>query len=256
MSKNRSFKMNDRQKKILGILREKRFLTITEIANQIHFSKSTIRRDLDVLQNQNLIERTHGGALFMKPNEIEMPMNMKENINRQQKLYIAGLATNYVQENQTIFLDSSSSCSILGRELTNFTHLKIVTPNLITAEYLSQNSKNDVYVVGGKISDTFASSLVTAEQISMYICDIAFMSCRGLDINYGMTDRVESESMIKRAIIDHAKYNILLVDDSKFGKTLHFADYPIDKLDTIITNKQPTKKIQKYINDNNVELVY
>lgn len=248
--------MNNRQQRILGILKDQRFLTVGELASLIHFSKSTIRRDLDDLEKSNLIQRTHGGALYLKPNEIEMPTNVKENVRAKQKHYIAGLATNYIQENQTIFLDGSSTCTILAKDLSSFEHLTVITTNLVTATYLSLNTQNKVIIVGGTMSDVLASSAYSAAYIKNYVYDLAFFSCRGLNKKFGITDRLESEASIKQAMVSHAKNNILLIDSQKFGQTFTFEDCQMNELQTIITNKKPSEDYQKFISDNNVELVY
>ena len=89
--------MKDRQKLLLTILKDKNFLTISDLAKHMHYSASTIRRDLKELENNGLVQRIHGGALVLKPNEIETPTTIKQHINLTEKKYIAALASGYVE---------------------------------------------------------------------------------------------------------------------------------------------------------------
>lgn len=248
--------MNDRQNRILAILKEKQFLTISEIAKSINYSESTVRRDLNKLETQEIVKRTHGGALLLKPHQIEMPTEYKQNIHWRQKDYLARLATGYIEDNQFIFLDGSSTSNTLAHYLNKTDNLRIVTTNMSTATYLSIHTRNEIYAIGGLMNDTFTSSTMALENLNRFNYDLAFISCRGISPKYGITDRVESEAEIKQTVVRRSEHSILLADDSKFSQAFPYVDCEVGQLSAVVTNKEPNTEYMKMFKDNGVEVVY
>ncbi|WP_410476883.1 sugar phosphate isomerase family [Lactobacillus helsingborgensis] len=64
------------------------------------------------------------------------------------------------------------------------------------------HTQNKINVIGGRMIDTYSSSMITARNLRDYVFDISFMSCRGFSLEYGVTDKVESESSPKHTLID------------------------------------------------------
>ena len=248
--------MKDRQKLLLTILKDKNFLTISDLAKHMHYSASTIRRDLKELENNGLVQRIHGGALVLKPNEIETPTTIKQHINLTEKKYIAALASGYVENRQNIFLDSSSTANILAKNLAAFSDLNIATTNLETAIYLNLHTQNKINVIGGRMIDTYSSSMITARNLRNYVFDISFMSCRGFSLEYGVTDKVESESSLKHTLIECSKKLVLLVDSNKMGLVFPYRDCKLSQIFAVVTDKRPAKQYSKLFEKNNVEVVY
>lgn len=153
--------MKDRQLKIIKLLERSRFLSVSQLSKQLHYSQSTIRRDLQVLEKADFLERFHGGALLLRPDEHEMPTDVKANLHTKEKNYIASLASEYIQDNQVIFLDGSSTSNILAHNLLNFQNLFIATTNMSTAIYLSKNSSNKILALGGIMKDVIGTSTLT-----------------------------------------------------------------------------------------------
>lgn len=248
--------MNERQEHLLMLLKDKNYLTIAELSKVLHYSPSTIRRDLKMLANKGLVKRTHGGAIRLKANEIETPTTIKQHINLSEKKYIAQLASAYVQNRQNIFIDSSSTANILARCLGSFKDLNIVTTNLETAIYLNLHTQNKISIIGGNMVDTYTSSMITVNYLMNYVFDISFMSCRGVSLKYGVTDKVESESNVKQALIKRTKKSILLVDSAKFGQALPYKDCELCQISAIVTNEKPDEQFSKLFEQNGVEIVY
>lgn len=247
---------NIRENKILSILKEEKFLTISEIAKAINYSSSTVRRDLNKLENKNLIKRTQGGALFLEPHEVEMPTDFKQKIHWRQKKYISRLAMDYIKDNQVIFLDGSSTSNALARYLKSFESLKIVTTNMSTAIFLNLYTKNKVYATGGLMRDVLTSSVLTLHMVNKFNFDLSFISCRGIDPRFGITDRVEIEAEIKQIIAKRSKRLVLLVDNSKFNLSFPYVDCDASELSAIVTNKKPEPKYLEMFNENEFELYY
>lgn len=248
--------MNNRQKRLLDLLREHRFMTVSTLAEILHYSPSTIRRDLNVLEKTRLVQRTAGGALAIQEKYIEAPQSFKQSIHRKEKRYIANLAMEYISEYNSLFLDSSSTSSIVARTLSNYRHLTVITPNLCTALEIEKNTDNMVYTLGGRLQDVLCNGVETNQYAADFLVDIAFISCRGLVLPTGIYDQLENEAKLKQTFRDQAKKVVLLIDHHKFDHKYLFRILPLIRLDAIVTDEKPAKKYIDCFEKNNIELVY
>ncbi|WP_228706358.1 MULTISPECIES: DeoR/GlpR family DNA-binding transcription regulator [Lactobacillus] len=153
-------------------------------------------------------------------------------------------------------MDNSSTANILARCLGTFKDLNIVTTNLETAIYLNLHTQNKISIIGGNMIDTYTSSMSTVEYLMDFVFDISFMSCRGVSLKYGVTDKVESESNVRRALIKRTKKSILLVDSAKFGQALPYKDCELCQISAVVTNEKPDKQYNEFFERNGVEIVY
>ncbi len=230
----------ERQNKILEILDRRQAVTVDELCAELYSSGATIRRDLQILENNGLIRRTHGGAVHIDANARDFPLTLRENENLNAKEILAQRAMPLIKDGQTLFMDSSSTVCHLARRLSGFQHLRVITNGLKTANILADLGGVDVYGTGGHLRDTAKSFVGTQamEFVQQFNADLAFLSCRGVDPDVGITDSDEQEASLKRVFIRNAKHVILLCDTTKFGKRYFSKIGPLDAVHKIITNGQ------------------
>ena len=210
----------ERQDKILEILSVKKAVTVDELCAELYSSGATIRRDLKLLENNRLIHRTHGGAVYIEGNASDSPLTLRESENMSQKEKIAKKALPLIHDGMTIFMDASSTVAALASKLNGFKQLRVVTNGIKTCNILSEKNGVEVYCTGGKLREN-AKSLTGAaalHAISGFYADLAFFSCRGIDPNAGYSDSNEEEAELKRAYMQHASKVVLLCDSSKLQK--------------------------------------
>lgn len=128
--------MKQRENEILDLLKKHKYISINKLASILNYSKSTIRRDLNNLSDIKLVQRTPGGAVLIRDQYTEDPLDIRQYTNIEKKRLIADLAIDYIENYASIFLDSSSTCYFLAKKLKQKQHAVIVTPNLITVNYL------------------------------------------------------------------------------------------------------------------------
>lgn len=237
----------ERQDKILEILGKKKAVTVDELCAELYSSGATIRRDLKLLENNRLIHRTHGGAVYIEGNASDFPLTLRESENMLQKEKIAKKALPLIHDGMTIFMDASSTVAALASKLNGFKQLRVVTNGIKTCNILSDKSGVEVYCTGGKLREN-AKSLTGAaalHAISGFYADLAFFSCRGVDPAVGYSDSNEEEAELKRAYMKHASKVILLCDSSKFQKKYFCKIGDIDGLWKIISDIDlPTEYIK------------
>src|SRR5690606_3019612 len=127
MESHRTMK-RDRQAQVLDLLESNGFQTIKQLAHHFGVNESTIRRDLYLLEKDQLIERTHGGALPTR--EADKPSYLKETINQPEKVAIGAAMAERVLDGQTILLDSGTTTLEVARRLRG-ERLTVITNDLM-----------------------------------------------------------------------------------------------------------------------------
>ncbi|ULO04995.1 DeoR/GlpR transcriptional regulator [Paenibacillus sp. 19GGS1-52] len=143
--------MGTRQHEIMKLLELKQQVTIIELAEVFKVSQMTIRRDLDQLQSEGRIQRSHGGAVKVK-RFMGADYDQRSNENKAEKLAIAREAVNHIEDGMSIILDAGTTVAGMVEELEKFKGLKIITRDLHTALLLSNEERFgsfDVYCTGG-----------------------------------------------------------------------------------------------------------
>ncbi len=230
----------ERRNQILDILSKKQAATVEELCAALYSSGATIRRDLQILENSGLIRRTHGGAVHIDNNTRDFPLTLRENENAASKEQLAQKALSLIKDGQTLFMDSSSTVCHLARRLSGFQSLRVITNGLKTANILAEIGGVEIYSTGGRLRENAMS--FTGNQAMEFVrnfhADIAFISCRGIDPEVGITDSDESEASLKRIYIGNSKQVVLMCDSSKLGKRYFCKVAPLDAANKIITNGQ------------------
>lgn len=230
----------ERQNQILSILDTRHAVTVDELCAALYSSGATIRRDLQVLENRGLIRRTHGGAVHIDANTRDFPLTLRENENLSAKEALVQRAVPLIKDGYTLFMDSSSTVCRLARRLVGFQQLRVITNGLKTASILAEIDGVEVYGTGGRLRQG-AMSFVGNQAMDFarrFNADYAFISCRGVDAEAGITDSDEQEAELKRVYMQNARTVALLCDSSKIGKRYFCKISPLDSVHKIITNVQ------------------
>lgn len=249
--------MNKRQQQILDLLDKKKYVSISFLVNELHYSESTIRRDLKKMNSLGMIKRTPGGAMIVKDKFTENPDDLKFKINSEEKKLISELAIDFVEDFNTIFLDSSSTCQYLSEQLDRRKGLTIATTNLSTALMIDvKDNNNKLISIGGNVNDGKVGGFITNLVLSTISVNIAFLSCRGITVDYGSSDILDTEASIKQKIAEQADKVILLADSSKINKRFMYKSLKLDNIDVFITDKKPPNDFCEVLSSYDIEIVY
>lgn len=230
--------MNTRHSKILSILREKKYASVAFLSENLYISESTIRRDLTELQRDGLIVRTRGGAMFVEDTYLEWPLAFKSFANTDKKQIIAAKALALLKDNQTVFMDSSSTCAAFAKNISDRKGLTCLTNGIVCASILSNLPAAKVYAVCGEVYPKRYSITGTdaCRYISSFYGDIAFVSCRGISKNAGITDFSKGDSDVKKEFRKRCKKLALLADSTKLGKEFFHKTFDLSEVDYFISD--------------------
>lgn len=248
----------ERREEIISYLSQHKSATIEELSRKIFCSPSTVRRDLNFLQEEGQVRRTRGGVIYVEKDTYDPPYSSRMIDHFQEKQLIAGYAEPLIEDNMTLFMDSSSTCTCLARKLKHFNNIKLLTNSPLLVYELSQDSNVEVYCAGGKIYPK-TNTLTGGEAckfIMQFHSDIFFTSCRGIDGQTGPTDFIGEAAQVKSFFSMNSTKTALLIDSSKFNHTYNYKTFHFSELDYIICDKAPDSSIIDACKKNQVELIY
>lgn len=180
----------ERQKKILDYLNKNRKATTKELSQLLDVSTTTIRTDLNQMDRENLITKTHGGAVYNDRNldNIELTGRAyffdERALRIKRKEAIANKAIKLIKNHMCIYLDASSTCYTLGMKLSGFTKLTVITNGINLAMALKDIPGITVILTGGIVTSVSSSIegllgedlLKNSYRYRIYICPWFF--CR------------------------------------------------------------------------------
>ncbi len=228
-------KKDERQSKIYHILLDEGRISVKGLATRLKVTPETIRSDLSDMEDQRRVIREHGFARPLSTLE-EVPIQMREQENLDDKRRAALRAIEEIKENQTVFLDSGSTI-LLGLPALSFKNVTIVT-NGIQLAYEAGILGYHTIFCGGEISNVglrthghFCIDIIDRIQF-----DLALLGTDGLMGARSFTALAFNEIAVKEHILAHSKKNIVVTDRSKFEKKAAFNIGNFRDIDLLVTN--------------------
>jgi DeoR/GlpR family transcriptional regulator of sugar metabolism len=247
----------ERRNKILTILQKENRVLVSDLSKAFDVTEETIRRDLEKLEQEGFAKKTYGGAIATENAYTDQPFTVRKTSNVLKKQAIAEIVASIVQDGDHIMLDSSSTSGYIAKQLKNKKNLTIITNSVEILLDTSEITGWKVISTGGLLREGSLSLLGhQAEQVvSNYHVDKAIISCKGVDLERGISDSTELEAYIKQQMIASANTTILAVDSSKLEKTSFIKICDLGKVDVIVTDEVPDEKWNEVLATKNVELI-
>ncbi|MDT2850372.1 DeoR/GlpR family DNA-binding transcription regulator [Vagococcus carniphilus] len=250
--------MKKRRDEIVSIINEKNEVDVAELSKRFNVSKPTIRADLNELDEQGLIHRTHGGA---KKKELDFPLKDSEYDERklkniEDKKEIAKKALSLIEDDDCICLDASSTCYELAK-LIFYSDKKItvLTSGLRTANLLKESNNLTVIIIGGivKAKSNAVEGNLSSSLIQMFNIKIFFTSSYAISINEGLSDFSLHEANLKNELIRASLKTVALIDHTKFNKNSIIKFGNLSDINAIITDRKISPEVYKqYSNRMNI----
>ena len=246
----------ERQKKIVEIVNERLSIRVTELSKIFSVTEETIRRDLEKLEKENLLMRSHGGAVSIEEDKGETSYLEREVTNAAEKKAIAAVAVCSIEPGDQIVLDASTTAWYVAKELPDMP-LTVLTNSIKVAIELSKKEQIKVISTGGTLLPQSLSYVgpLAERSLSMYHVNKAFLSCKGVHLEKGLSDLNESQALLKKQMMEISDEIILMVDSSKFGTRAFSQISPITKADCIITDSNLDVEIIKQLEEKQINVV-
>lgn len=225
---------SERLEEILKILNRYHYVTVDYLVEKIRYSPASIRRDLTILEKQGLVKRSYGGVEIKK--ESYTPFKFRQHSMKTEKNSMAEKAAELVRDNDTVFIDGSTTAQYLGHYLLNKKNITVVTNNMILASYLSENGIK-VYCAGGYVHENpgVLAGEITNRTFSSFHADITFFSSLGFDNGYIYTSN-EFFLQHHSIMVENADKRVFICGSDKIGVKKNFIVCDLDKIDYFISD--------------------
>ncbi|WP_280770575.1 DeoR/GlpR family DNA-binding transcription regulator [Salipaludibacillus daqingensis] len=210
----------ERKNQIKEMIIEKKSLTVAQMTKQFKVTEETIRRDLKQLEEEGILTRTYGGAYISEGVQNDVDINLREYIHVEGKKKIAKKCLSFIHSGDSIFLDASTTSLMIASMLNNL-NLTVVTNSIKVVNTLNDSPNINLVVIGGTFSRSSQSNLGRAAESDLlnYFYDAAFISCRSVSMDHGITDSNELQAGVRNIAAKHGNQVFLIADYTKFDKT-------------------------------------
>jgi len=230
--------LTERHQHILKKLKKEGSVNVIDLCNELNVSSVTIRKDLKLLEDKNLLYRTHGGGTLSNPYTGDRPVNEKEKIRSGEKLSIGEAAASLIEPNDCILIASGTTVLSLAKNIRPNGNLTVITAALNVAQELIKHDGIEVIQLGGLLRKT--SSSVTgsyAERILQdFSCSKLFLGVDGIDLEFGLTTTNMMEAQLNKKMIEASQKTIVLADSTKFGKRGFGRICKLENIEQVITD--------------------
>ncbi len=228
-----------RQTRIRERLAAQPGVAIGDLAREFGVSEMTVRRDLDALEGQSHILRTHGGAVLTERMILEFDYRNRRELNRPAKRAIAAEARKLIQPGMRLILDTGTTTLELAALLHDGKDLTIITPSLAVASELQHASGVEVILLGGIIrrGSPDLTGPVTEHCLELFSADIAFQGVEGIGPDGAVYNTDLRLARVDRLMRKASRQCCILADSSKIGTTALARSGSLADVHFLITDK-------------------
>ena len=232
----------ERQRRLLEILKQRRSAQLDDLASHLGVSSSTIRRDLEQLEKQRLVERTHGGAVYVDDQPtvsnratMSLAARMQERVSEKQA--IARYAASLVEPDMTLLLDGGSTI-VMAAQCIEARPIQVVTTSLSVANIFKEDDEVELLLAGGSLyprSEVTVGPITTATLAELH-ADVLMLSLAGIEGDAGYNINL-SMARVEQVMLQQATHSVMLMDSAKFGRKSLTRVCSVRDVDKIVTDQ-------------------
>ncbi len=212
--------LNARQQEILDILYEMGKISVANLSKRLYVTEMTVRRDLTAMEKGGFLKRYHGGAVLMS-NQREMPLSHRIMFDEEEKKALAKKCLPFLNDNMSIFIDSSSTCQYIIPYIASFKNMKIIT-NSVKALLTASSLHIPCILIGGDYYEQDMCLIGSiAEQYTRELnVDLAFFATAAYSDDGIISDFDEKQLCIRKIMLKNSMQSVFLCEKNKIGKKM------------------------------------
>ncbi len=246
-----------RRERIQEYLAAKRIARTVDLCALLNASEATVRRDLEWLEQDGLVERTHGGAILSQRMALEPGYQQRAARFPEEKRMIGDFAASFIQQGDIVFVNSGTTTTQVLLHVRNDPSISIFTNNLNAALEVG-DAGFKYYAVGGEfqpVSNSLAGKFAI-DNLSQIYADKSILGVDGISLKHGCTVPSNAEAEVVRQMIKQTRGEIIVVaDHSKWGVVSNFQIVPIDEIDRLITDPAFDRTTFQSLEERGVQLL-
>lgn len=247
---------------IKNVVNKNKKASVNELSHMLDVSEVTIRRDLEKLESEGFLIRTHGGAVLKKHDKTPNPYSDYSDIitidSQYDILYeeIANIAIHIIQNGDIIMLTNGIINYHISKKLSKKNNITILTNDLLIATEASKNSSNKAVLLGGDVDFESKSTYgaLTAFNIQKFFVNKLFMEVDGIDKETGLSVSSMDKANLINSILPNSREIITLCLSSNFDTTAFYTISKIDITDKIVTNPNIDDFYKSLLFENGIQL--
>ena len=240
-------KAAERQLRIREILESQEFVDLETLCRELDTSESTVRRDLDSLEELRVLKRVYGGAMAIQPRDHLLDFAWQSTRNFEEKSRIGVLAASLIEDEQTVILDGGSTVAAVARELAGRS-LHVITNSLPIAEVFKDSRQIELTLTGGYLYPRLEVMLgpLCEHTLSGVSADLLVMGIGGIT-EAGFSNNNTLLVGSERKMIEVARKVIIVADHSKFGRSAMVHLAPLDVADVVVSDSALTSECRSML---------
>ncbi len=234
----------ERRHRVIEAIERAGTVSVQVLAEQFGVSSMTIRRDLQMLEDDGLVRRVHGGAITLRGRGYEPAFVLRARQQPDEKARIGCRAAELVTDGDTLVLDVGTTVLELAKCLRQHSNLTVLVTSLQAANELAGHPGIRLIVAGGVVRypELSLGGSLTERMLAEFYFDKAFIGASGVSMD-GITGFNLEDSLVKSVLVQRAGQRILLVDHTKFGSVAFRLVAPLSSIDTIVTGVEANPAI-------------
>jgi len=250
--------IEERRRKIREMVEAKGSVTVDELAESFGLSKVSIRSDLRLLDSMGVLVRSRGGALVIRDGD-DLPVTIKENLHRAQKIRIAEEAVKQIVDGETIVLDSGSTTAEIAKQIRGLklNSINVITNALNIAVLLANTPHVNLIMPGGILrNNSFSLSGPQAERaLEGLYADRLFLGVDSIDPEIGLMTPYLLEAQLNAKMIQISRRVIAVADASKLMRRNLSVIARMDQIHMLITDRSAQPQMVELFKATGIEVV-
>jgi DeoR family transcriptional regulator, glycerol-3-phosphate regulon repressor len=254
-AKSKHAAVHQRHQEILKMIGESGFASIQILADHFKVTPQTIRRDLNILGDNGMVLRFHGGAGLAVSTE-NVDYADRKVLCLPEKKRIALMTASHIPTRASLFINIGTTNEEVAKYLFNHERLRVITNNLNVAKILADHSNIEVIIAGGLVRqrDCGIVGEAASDFIRQFKVDYGIIGISGIDLDGTLLDFDYREVRAARAIIENSRKVFLVADHTKIGRNAMVRLGNIDEIDALFTDRQPPAELVEVLHRAEVEL--
>lgn len=226
----------ERREEIAALVRQNKSVLVKDLCARFSVSGETIRKDLSILEEEGLLIKTYGGAYVREGVRNEVYASIREGLFTEVKESIGRACAQLVHRGDTLFLDASTTCLAIARELLELEDVTVVTNSLPIARLYADGGAGKLILTGGELDqkNQCFTGPIALEMVDQHYADLAFISCQGLSRSSGVTDGSGDIGHLRRRMLRHSTRRYLVADKTKLDHSHFFRICDLDQIHTVV----------------------
>lgn len=253
-----SFSTKERRAQILQELKTVSEVSVSKLSLKFNVSEVTLRKDLNELKRRNLLTRVRGGAIRLPEIGLgeDIAIHEKQLYNFKEKRAIGKLAATLINENDTIILDSGTTTLEIAKNLHAIKKLTIITNAINIAVELSNYKRFSVILLGGHLRESSHSTVgpLAESNLKVFYCDKLFLGVDSFNMEQGVSTPNIEEANINQTMMTMSNETIAVFDSTKFNKRSFAFIAPINKINTVVTDRGIPSDIKSQLKKMDIKL--